>query len=104
MPSRLVADALTLITLGLFGQLGQVNGVFVTHCDVWSVWIAVSRCKPGSKARQISGYRSCRTAAPPAYAIAELEKQRALMAPSLALRLVLVSSEGRQVEPRQLLA
>src|SRR4051794_11002297 len=52
MPSRLVADALTLITLSLFGQLGQVNGVFVTHCDVWSVWIAVSRCEPDSKARQ----------------------------------------------------
>jgi hypothetical protein len=30
----LVADVLTLVTLGLLGQLGQVHGVFVTHCDV----------------------------------------------------------------------
>jgi hypothetical protein len=27
---------LTLIALGLLGQLGQVNGVLVTHCDVES--------------------------------------------------------------------
>lgn len=27
---------LTLIALGLFGQLGQIHGVFVTHCDVKS--------------------------------------------------------------------
>ena len=37
-----VCGALTLVTLGLLGQLGQVHGVFVTHCDVWSVQIAVS--------------------------------------------------------------
>jgi hypothetical protein len=27
-------SALTLIALGLLGQLGQVDGVFVTHCEV----------------------------------------------------------------------
>ena len=29
----LIADALTLITLGLLGQLGKVNRVLVTHLD-----------------------------------------------------------------------
>ena len=37
----LIADALTLITLGLLGQLGQVNGVLVTHCESGDLQISV---------------------------------------------------------------
>jgi hypothetical protein len=32
--SRLLGNELTLIALGLLGQLGQVNGILVTHCEV----------------------------------------------------------------------
>jgi hypothetical protein len=39
----LVGNVLTLIALGLLSQLGQVDGVFVTHFGVWSVNAIVSK-------------------------------------------------------------
>ena len=38
---QVLRNELTLITLSLLGQLGQVNGVLVTHCESGDLQISV---------------------------------------------------------------